>query len=109
MSAAGQSSFRIDACLRNDAVALGHFVLHELAELLRRGTDGHRPLVAERCLRIATKGEVVATDGSVVEARAGSLCVHGDTPGAVDMAAAVRRGLEAAGVEVTPFVGRSGP
>jgi UPF0271 protein len=66
-------------------------------------------VVAERCLRIATQGEVVATDGSVVAARAGSLCVHGDTPGAVEMATAVRRGLEAAGVQVAPFVDRLGP
>ena len=64
--------------------------------------------IAARCLRIATAGEVVAIDGSVVQADAGSLCVHGDTPGAVAVARAVRSTLESAGVAVTPFTGRAG-
>jgi UPF0271 protein len=37
-----------------------------------------------------------------------SLCVHGDSPGAVSMAIAVRAGLEAAGVTVAPFVAVAG-
>lgn len=61
--------------------------------------------IAERCVRIATKGEVVAVDGSVVAAPAGSLCVHGDSPGAVEIARQVRAGLEQAGVSLSPFVG----
>ena len=60
--------------------------------------------VAQRSVRMATHGEVVAADGSLVAVRAGSVCVHGDSPGAVAMAAAVRRGLEEAGVTVAPFV-----
>ncbi|MDN5717801.1 MAG: LamB/YcsF family protein [Janibacter sp.] len=68
----------------------------------------HDPVeIAERCVRIATKGEVVATDGSVVPAPAGSLCVHGDSPGAVTIAREVRAGLERAGVSLTPFVGEA--
>lgn len=59
--------------------------------------------IAQRCIRIATKGEVVAVDGSVVLAPAGSLCVHGDSPGAVEIARRVRAGLEDAGVTLTPF------
>jgi UPF0271 protein len=42
-------------------------------------------------------------DGTVVRVDPDSLCIHGDTPGAVEMAAAVRAGLEEAGVELTPF------
>lgn len=38
------------------------------------------------------------------EGRARSICVHGDTPGAVAIAAAVRHGLEAAGIPIAPFV-----
>jgi UPF0271 protein len=45
-------------------------------------------------------GSVTAVDGSWVELRAESICCHGDTPGAVEIAAAVRRGLEDAGVAV---------
>ena len=59
--------------------------------------------IVERAVRLATKGEVVALDGTVVQVRPDSLCIHGDTPGAVGMAAAVRKGLEAAGVELESF------
>ena len=61
--------------------------------------------VAQRCVRMTTRGEVVAVDGSVVPVRAASLCVHGDSPGAVAMARAVREQLEAAGVTVAAFAG----
>jgi 5-oxoprolinase (ATP-hydrolysing) subunit A len=60
--------------------------------------------VAERSVRMATRQEVVAADGTVVAVSAGSLCVHGDSVGAVAMATAVRRSLEDAGVQVEPFV-----
>lgn len=60
--------------------------------------------IAARTVRIATRGEVVAADGSVVPVQAASVCVHGDTPGAVAIARAVREALERAGVEVAPFV-----
>jgi len=59
--------------------------------------------VAERAVRIATDGEVVASDGSVVSVRARSICVHSDTPGAVGLARAVRAALDAAGVGVYRF------
>jgi UPF0271 protein len=54
-------------------------------------------------VRLVTSGEVQATDGSVVLVRAASVCVHGDTPGAVAVARAVRAALEDAGVAVAPF------
>lgn len=60
--------------------------------------------VAARCVTMATEQQVVAVDGTGVQVAARSLCVHGDSPGAVAMATAVRRGLEAAGVEIAPFV-----
>ncbi len=63
--------------------------------------------VARRCLRMATEGSVEAIDGSVVAVRAASLCVHGDSPGAVDMATRVRAALEQGGVQVAAFVDRS--
>jgi 5-oxoprolinase (ATP-hydrolysing) subunit A len=59
--------------------------------------------IVERAVRMATKGEVVALDGTLLQVRPDSLCIHGDTPGAVEMAAAVRAGLEAAGVELESF------
>jgi UPF0271 protein len=53
---------------------------------------------------MAENGVVAAVDGTDVPVRAESACVHGDSPGAVAMAAAVRDGLNAAGVEVHAFV-----
>ena len=48
------------------------------------------------------EGSVTAADGTTLPIRAESICCHGDTPGAVEIAAAVRRGLEAAGVAIGP-------
>ncbi|UBH25443.1 LamB/YcsF family protein [Micrococcus porci] len=59
--------------------------------------------VAARMVRLATEGVVTAVDGSDVRVAAESICVHGDTPGAVSMAAAVRRALEDAGVTIASF------
>lgn len=59
--------------------------------------------ITENMVRLATEGKLVARDGSVLDVHAESICVHGDTPGAVAMAAAVRSGLEAAGVTVRSF------
>ena len=61
-------------------------------------------VVAARAVRMAVEGVVEAVDGTVVEVRADSVCVHGDSPGAVSMATAVRRSLESAGMRLTPFV-----
>ncbi|HEX3588222.1 MAG TPA: 5-oxoprolinase subunit PxpA [Pseudonocardiaceae bacterium] len=59
--------------------------------------------VVERALRLAQRGEIVAVDGTVLPSTARSLCLHGDTPGAVQHAKAVRGALESAGVDITPF------
>ena len=50
------------------------------------------PSIAERAVRLATAGEIVAADGSVINTRARSLCIHGDTPDAVAIARAVKTG-----------------
>ena len=50
-------------------------------------------------------GTVLAVDGSTVRADVASICVHGDTPGAVDLAGAVRTALTDAGVVLAPFAG----
>ncbi|MFP3547791.1 LamB/YcsF family protein, partial [Rhizobium sp. SIMBA_035] len=59
--------------------------------------------VVAQAVRLATRGEVLAVDGSVVRVQADSLCIHGDTPGAVSMAAAVQQGLQQAGVQIEAF------
>jgi UPF0271 protein len=54
-------------------------------------------------LDLVRTGEITAIDGSRVRLQADSICVHGDSPGAVAMARAVRQRLEAAGVDLAPF------
>ena len=56
---------------------------------------------AERAVRMVRDGQVVARDGSTFPVRVDTICVHGDTPGAPQLAAAVRAGLEDAGITVT--------
>ena len=61
-------------------------------------------LVAARMLRLVRDGVVEAVDGSLARVQADSICVHGDSPGAVEMARAVRMALESDGVTVRSFV-----
>lgn len=61
-------------------------------------------VVVERSVRMAVEGAVQAVDGSVLKLSPQSLCVHGDTPGAVEIARRVRKALADAGVAVKPFV-----
>ena len=56
--------------------------------------------VTERSLRLAKEGKVTASDGSDIDFSADTICLHGDTPGAVQMAASVRAEFEASGIEV---------
>lgn len=68
----------------------------------------HDPaVVAARAVRMAAEHEVVAVDGTTIPLTVESLCVHGDTPGAVAIARAVREALDAASIPVVPFVARS--
>jgi 5-oxoprolinase (ATP-hydrolysing) subunit A len=57
--------------------------------------------VARQVHRLVTDGEVFASDGSRVAVSFGTLCVHGDTPGAATLARRVRRELNALGVSVS--------
>jgi 5-oxoprolinase (ATP-hydrolysing) subunit A len=56
--------------------------------------------VVSRAIRMVSEGVVTAIDGTDVQVAADTLCVHGDTPGAGQLAASVRSGLEAAGITV---------
>ncbi|MFD5231791.1 LamB/YcsF family protein [Streptomyces qaidamensis] len=59
--------------------------------------------VVERSLGLARSGQVISRSGTRIEVRARSLCLHGDTPGAVELARRVRERLEASGVLVEAF------
>jgi 5-oxoprolinase (ATP-hydrolysing) subunit A len=65
----------------------------------------HDPeLVAARMVRLVTEGRLTAVDGTEIEVRADSICTHGDSPGAVEMARALGTALTGAGIDIVPFV-----
>jgi len=59
--------------------------------------------IARRVVTMVNAGEVTATDGTVLRVAAESVCVHGDSPGAVQIATAVREQLRTAGIEIGAF------
>lgn len=61
----------------------------------------------ERLAGYLASGRMPVVDGEPIALEADSICVHGDGPGAVALAAAVRRGILAAGWVVAPFAGAS--
>ncbi len=80
----------------------------EQGTLVPRGQDGavvtDAEAVVERSVGLARAGLVTSRSGARVEVRARSLCLHGDTPGAVELARRVRARLEESGVRVEAFV-----
>ncbi|WP_273803745.1 LamB/YcsF family protein [Providencia rettgeri] len=68
------------------------------------GSVLHDPkIVAERMLQLVQEGGVVSIDGQFTPIDAGSICVHGDSPGALEMAQQVRLILEKQGIEIYGF------
>ncbi|HGN1708189.1 TPA: LamB/YcsF family protein [Providencia rettgeri] len=64
----------------------------------------HDPqLVAQRMLQLVKEGGVTSIDGQFTPIEAGSICVHGDSPGALEMAQQVRHALENQGIEIYGF------
>lgn len=64
----------------------------------------HDPdLVAARMVELASSGVIEAVDGSRLHLRADSICVHGDSPGAVQMASRIRQALQDRGVAIASF------
>lgn len=60
-------------------------------------------LAAERAVRMATEGRIVASDGSILEMEIDTLCVHGDTPTALALVQEISGGLTEAGVVLAPM------
>jgi UPF0271 protein len=76
-------------------------------ELIPRGEPGavldDPNIIASRSVQLVLDSMVTASDGTAIAVNADSLCVHGDTPGAVEIARTVRRALEQAGVTIAAF------
>jgi UPF0271 protein len=74
-----------------------------LASRRKAGSVIHDPdRVVARVLQMVTDGTVEATDGSTVAIVADTICVHGDTQGAEQLAARIKAGLERVGVALLP-------
>ncbi|WP_316178291.1 MULTISPECIES: 5-oxoprolinase subunit PxpA [unclassified Bradyrhizobium] len=64
----------------------------------------HEPKqIAERVVRMVQDGAVISVSGKVMKMRTDTVCIHGDTAGAVEIAREVRRALDAAAITVAPF------
>jgi 5-oxoprolinase (ATP-hydrolysing) subunit A len=70
-------------------------VIHDVDTVVRRG------------VRMASEGTVVASDGSEIAIAIDTMCLHGDTPASLQLARALRHGLEQAGLAVRAFSGSS--
>ncbi len=81
-------------------------------QLVPRGQDGAMIEDAEeaaaRLVAFLRSGKMPVIDGDPIPLKAQSICVHGDSPGAVGMARAVRERLEAEGIVIAPFIGSAG-
>jgi UPF0271 protein len=103
----------VDECARRSGVRVVYEAFADRAyradgTLVPRGEPGavvrSADAVVARAVQFAQAGEVESVDGSPLRVPAESLCLHGDTPGAADLARRVRDALIEAGVELRPFV-----
>jgi 5-oxoprolinase (ATP-hydrolysing) subunit A len=81
----------------------GHLVSRRLPGAVLHDPD----VIAARCVELARTGTIEDVDGNRVDVPARSLCIHGDTPGAVEIARRVRAALLDAGVALRPFAGNT--
>jgi UPF0271 protein len=97
------------AGLRFVAEAFADRAYTAAGRLVPRGAPGavhsDETAVVAQAVAIVRDGRIAAADGSVVEIGAASLCLHGDTPGAVALARAVRTALTDLGVRIETFAG----
>lgn len=76
----------------------------QLAPRKLEGAVIHDPQkVHERVLKLVKTGKILSIEGEEIALEAETLCVHGDTPGAANLAGTIRETLEKAGITVTAF------
>lgn len=92
------------ACLRTASEVFADRAYAPDATLVPRHASGavihDAAFVVERAVRMASEHAVTAIDGSLINMQVDTICVHGDTPGAADLAARIREALTRAGVAV---------
>lgn len=93
--------------LRTAREAFADRAYHRDGSLVSRKREGsviHDPgRVSERVIRMVQEGKVQSIEGDVIDLEVDSICVHGDTPGAVQLAQTIRGHLEGAGITVLPM------
>jgi UPF0271 protein len=93
--------------LRTVAEAFADRAYRPDGQLVSRREPGavlHDPAaIADRVAAMVTSGRVTAIDGAQIAVSVESVCVHGDSPGGVQIATAVRDQLKAAGTDIRSF------
>ena len=73
----------------------------QLVSRKKPGAVLHDPkAIADRVVRMVQDGAVVSVTGKVIKMRTDTVCIHGDTPGAVEFARELRTQLESEGVKI---------
>ncbi|MEI9748713.1 5-oxoprolinase subunit PxpA [Moellerella wisconsensis] len=97
-----------DAGLNTVAEAFADRAYHADGRLVSRQQAGavlHDPQqVAERMVQLVQQGGLMSIEGQFTPIEADSICVHGDSPGAVEMARQLRLALEQQGITVGSFI-----
>lgn len=100
-----------EAGLKTIAEAFADRAYHRDGTLVSRRESGavlHDPQqVAHRMLQLLTDGGLTSIEGDFTPITADSICVHGDSPGAIDMARQLREQLEAYGFDIRAFSKRA--
>jgi 5-oxoprolinase (ATP-hydrolysing) subunit A len=93
--------------LRTVAEAFADRAYRPDGQLVSRRDPGavlHDPVaIAERVVAMVNSGQVTAIDGAQIPVSVESVCVRGDSPGAVQIATAVRDQLKTAGIDIRSF------
>ena len=77
------------------------------AQLVARSKPGavlhDTAMIAQRVVRMIQDNAIVAVSGKIIKVKIDTICIHGDTPGAVEIARVVRDELKRSGIDVAPF------
>jgi UPF0271 protein len=77
------------------------------AQLVSRSKPGavlhDKDEIARRVVQMVREQAVTSVNGKTIKVKVDTVCIHGDTPGAVEIGRAVRRALEQDGVAIVPF------
>ncbi len=77
------------------------------AQLMARSKPGavlhDAKAISERVVRMVQDGAITAASGKTIKVQIDTVCIHGDTPGAVEIAKGVRNELKRSGIDIAPF------